>query len=87
MAAITEIIIRHGCPIDAQDGKGLTPKECFLKHYTPISIEHSTSLSTWLALLSTESLPRLQELTARTVLKWKIPYADILPAPLQKFLE
>ena len=87
IVTITEIIIRNGSPINAQNDNGLTAKEYFLKYKYNAATEDTTAQSRWLALLSPESAPSLQELAARTVLKWKIPYADVLPAPLQKFLE
>ena len=87
--AITKMVIRHGCPIEARNRKGLTAEELFYRNF-PVEDDDgwSSSTSMWLALLSKQSsVLTLGELAARTVLKWKIPYADVLPVTLQKFLE
>ena len=86
IVSMTEMVIRRGCPVEAQNHEGLTAKE---KLNTNIYGEVSDAkLSTMLALLSEQSsVLRLEELAARSVLKWKIPYTNVVPITLQKFLE
>ena len=83
---ITEMVIRRGCPIEARNQEGLTAKDQLNDTlYVEVS---DPKLRTMLALLSEQSsVLRLKELAARSVLKWKIPYAGIVPVTLQKFLE
>ena len=97
---IIRMTIRHGCPVDAQNDDGFTAKDlalkCIKEHNPAYGTDETLRLCTGfekhapriVRLLDIFSAPSfvlpLEELAARVVLKWKIPYRDHLPSTLHK---
>ena len=90
--SIIEIIIRHGCPVEARDSSGKTAKEWAEQRYEEIKGDGYTDFEMddpffirfLEALSQSSSVLSLEELAARAVLKWRIPYRDYLPRSLHE---
>ena len=89
ICAITRKLVRHGCPIDAKAYGGKTAKDMALSVSTAqdFEVEHP-EFDEILALLSKPSeVLSLQELSARCVLRSRIPYSlGTVPVTVYDFL-
>ena len=90
--SIIEIIIRHGCPVEARDSHGYTAKEWaeqsyednISEGYNDYELDDPFFIKFLEALSQSSSVLPLEELAARVVLKWRIPYRDYLPRSLHE---
>ena len=95
--SIIRMIIRHGCPVKARNRQGDTAEDVALniikKRYiiennvsTGLVLEAGCDNPQILAILDAVRIPSsalpLEELAARVILKWKIPYRNHLPSKL-----
>ena len=87
ICAITRKLVRHGCPIEAKNSAGKTAKDFALSYAQNFEIDHP-EFDEILALLSKPSeVLSLQELSARCVLRSRIPYSlGTVPVTVYDFL-
>ena len=87
ISAITHTLVRHGCPIEAKNSAGKTAKDIALTAAQDFEIDHP-EFDEILALLSEPSeVLSLQELSARCVLRSRIPYSlGTVPVTVYDFL-
>ena len=98
--SIIRMIIRHGCPVNARNENGHTAedvakvtlnliKERYLREHFKgdIGLVLEAQIAKFLDELRVPwSVLTLEELAARVVLKWQVPYRDHLPSVLHKIV-
>ena len=88
--ALTRQLVRYGCPIEAKTWRAETARGLILgfQAYSKIQIAQHPKLEEMLALVTTTSeVLSLQELSARCVLRFKIPYSlETVPSTVCDFL-
>ena len=88
--ALTRQLVRYGCPIEAKTWEAETARDLILgfQAYSKIQIAQHPKLEEMLALVTTTSeVLSLQELSARCVLRSKIPYSlGTVPSTVCDFL-